>query len=80
MDPKETPGHVRFRAWKGARSNSAVAARLHVDPSRVSRWLSGGGRPDLPQIVLLSRIAKIPPAAWLTDPERAALTGGRAAK
>ncbi len=76
MDFEETPAHALFRAWKRNRSNSEIAAMLHVDPSRVSRWLSGS-RPDLPQVLALRKRARIKPELWLTAGELALLNNGK---
>lgn len=65
---QRTSGHSKFVTWRNKlkKSNQELAELLDVNPSQVSRWTTTTAKPDLPQIMILEHVAKIPCGAWLS--------------
>lgn len=79
----DTPGREQLSSWAAASGlgPSEIARRLGVtttgkpvNPSLVSRWLSGVSRPDATYKPRLKQLADIDDDAWLTIEERAAIS------
>jgi transcriptional regulator with XRE-family HTH domain len=70
--PRTIPTHERLDGALKARgwSRSEFARRLHIDPSAVSRWVSGKSSPDAHHRVVIERVFGIPQNEWLTADER----------
>lgn len=57
---------LKTRCW----SRSDLARRLGIDPSAVSRWVSGKSSPDAHHRLAIERLFGIPQNDWLTAEER----------
>lgn len=75
----DTPGRAKLEAWaKGQQvgpseiaRRMSVPGRKKVNPSMVSRWLSGDSRPDTVYQPILKQLIGTSDADWLTSTERA---------
>lgn len=67
------PGQ-RLRRWREGEglSQEALAKRLRVHQSRVSRWEAGDSVPELPQAIALAKLARIRVDDWVSAGQRVA--------
>lgn len=53
-----TPNPTRFQEWIRAYGVKALARKMQLDPTSVSKWANGKGQPNLDHATVILQLAK----------------------